>query len=498
MLSSIKSFIKKAIHLGKSSLNIERSKYEMLLSEASDAIYLVNNNGEITYANPSACILFGYTNEELLHKSIHELIVSKADLFTPFSSNIIEEKGVVVQQEFVRKDASTFYGEMSVRLFDDGAHQAIIRDITKGVIEQRLLIDREKKFKILVENAFDIIIVISSDFKITFVSPVIKKMLGYEVEEVLGLNSNTFIELRDRVSIKKVLKNHGVTYAINDLKLIHKNGQIIHCEVNAVNFLNDPLINGIIVNCHDISARIETENELLNTNYELDSFVYKVSHDLKAPLRSMLGLINLSLKENADETVKLYLDMMTRSIRNMDIFIRDLTQFSRNSRMEIVKEYIDFKELISKIDSSLKYEENATSIRIETKINQEIAFYSDNNRVETIISNLLSNAYKYHSFESNNPYINIEIEVSELRVIIKIYDNGSGIAEEFHSKIFEMFFRASEKSQGSGLGLYIVKSAVDKLEGKIKLNSILGKETTFTVELPNLLTRSYDGSRENV
>ena len=159
---------------------------------------------------------------------------------------------------------------------------------------------------------------------------------------------------------------------------------------------------------------------------------------------------------------------------------------------------IDFNELIFKIDSGLKYEENATSVRIETNVNQEIAFYSDNNRVETIISNLLSNAYKYHSFESNNPYINIEIEVSELRAVIVIYDNGSGIAEEFHSKIFEMFFRASEKSQGSGLGLYIVKSAVDKLDGKIKLDSVFGKETTFTVELPNLLTRSYDGSRENV
>ena len=333
----------------------------------------------------------------------------------------------------------------------------------------------------------------SSDFKIKFVSPVIKKMLGYEMDEVLGLNSNTFIELRDRVSIKKVLKNHGVTHAINDLKLIHKNGQIIHCEVNAVNFLNEPLINGIIVNCHDISARIETEKELLNTNYELDSFVYKVSHDLKAPLRSMMGLINLSQKENKEETVKLYLGMMTRSIRNMDLFIRDLTQFSRNSRMEIVKEDINFEEMIHRLDNNLKYEESSNSIRIETRINQKVPFYSDANRVETIVGNLLSNAYKYHSFERNNPYINIHIDVTEYCSVIKIHDNGSGIAEEFHDRIFEMFFRASEKSQGSGLGLYIVKSAIDKLNGKIKLESVYGKETTFTVELPNLLTRSYDG-----
>lgn len=496
MLERIKSYIKKFIHLGKSTF--KPGKYEMLLNEASDAIYLVNTSGTITYANPSACLLFGYSHDELVQRPIHELIVSKTDVLNAFSTNLIQEKGIVVQQEFIRKDQSTFYGEMSVRLFDDGAHQAIIRDITKGVIQHRLLIDREKKFRILVENAFDIIIVLSSDFKIKFVSPVIKKMLGYEIDEVLGLNSNTFIELRDRLSIKRVLKNHGVTFAINDLKLIHKNGQIIHCEVNAANFLNDPLINGIIVNCHDISERIETEKELLNTNYELDSFVYKVSHDLKAPLRSVLGLINLSQKENSNETVKLYLEMMTRSIRNMDVFIKDLTQFSRNSRMEVVKEFIDFNELITKIDNNLKYEENASTIHIEKRINQKVAFYSDGNRLETIIGNLLSNAYKYHSFESNNPYINIQIDVSEFYCVIKIHDNGSGIAEEFHNKIFEMFFRASEKSQGSGLGLYIVKSAVDKLEGKIKLESIYGKESTFTVELPNLLTHSYDDRIEAV
>lgn len=475
--------------LSSKSFKIERSKYEMLLKEASDAIYLVNLDGIITFANPSSHILFGYEEGELLNKPIDKLIASKADLLSTFSRNIIEEKGAVVQQEFVKKNGTTFFGEISVRLFDDGSHQAIIRDITKGIIEQRLLLEREKKFKILVENAFDIIIVLSADFKILFVSPAIKKILGYEIEEVLGANSNAFIEFRDRVAIKNVLKNPGITYAINDLKLIHKNGQIIHSEVNAVNFINEPLINGIIVNCHDISERVRTEQQLINTNYELDSFVYKVSHDLKAPLRSMLGLINLSQKENTDDTVKLYLDMMIRSIHNMDIFIKDLTQFSRNSRMEVVRESIDFQELIIKIDNNLKFEEHARIVKISYQINQELSFYSDPSRVETIVSNLLSNAYKYHRFDSNNPYINIKIDVFGVKAIIEISDNGSGIADEYHNKIFQMFFRASEKSQGSGLGLYIVKSAIDKLEGTITLHSIHGKESTFTVEIPNLLTR---------
>lgn len=471
------------------ALKVEISKYKILLHEASDAIYLVDSKGTITFANPSAHILFGYEDQHLIGLHIDSLIQATSAFNAPFSTNLIEAKGIVVQQEFIKKDLSTFKGEMSTTLFDDGSHQAIIRDITKGLQQQKLLLDREKKFKTLVENAFDIIIVLESDFTVQFVSPAVKKVLGYEAEEVVGHKSNEFIEFRDRVSIKELLKNPGITYAINDLKLIHKNGQIIHCEVNAVNFLKDPLIHGIIVNCHDISNRVEAENQLKNTNYELDSFVYKVSHDLKAPLRSMLGLINLSKSENKDATINLYLDMMLRSIQSLDSFIKDLTQFSRNSRMEIISEVIDFEKITNEIIDNLKYQENAGAITMIKEIQQQIPFYSDPHRIATIIGNLLSNAYKYHRFDGNNPYINIKIDTTEHYVKMIISDNGSGIQDEYHDKIFHMFFRASEKSQGSGLGLYIVKSALDKLHGTVTLHSVPQQESVFTIEIPNLLIR---------
>jgi PAS domain S-box-containing protein len=487
-----KQFLNWFIHLKNKyvhSLSIENSKYKMLLYEASDAIYLVNSKGIITFANPSAHILFGYSEQELVGKNIDSLIQLSSESVTPFAANLIAEKGIVAQQEFIRKDTSIFKGEMSARLFDDGSHQAVIRDITKGLEQQKQLLDRERTFKTLVENSFDIIIVLKSDFTIKFVSPVVKKMLGYEVDEVIGQKSNRFIEFRDRVTIKELLKNPGITYAINDLKLIHKNSQIIHCEVNAVNFIKDPLIEGIIVNCHDISNRVETENQLKNTNFELDSFVYKVSHDLKAPLRSILGLINLSKSENKDPTINLYLDMMLRSIQSLDSFIKDLTQFSRNSRMETVSELIDFDKIISETINNLKYQENAGAITVIKEINNYIPFYSDPHRVSTIIGNLLSNAYKYHRFNGNNPYINIKIDTSESIVKIVISDNGTGIPVEYHEKIFNMFFRASEKSQGSGLGLYIVKSALDKIHGKVFLESTLDIGSTFTIEIPNLLIK---------
>jgi len=155
--------------------------------------------------------------------------------------------------------------------------------------------------------------------------------------------------------------------------------------------------------------------------------------------------------------------------------------------MELNKDRIDFEEITSEIINNLKFQEYAGAITVQKQINQAIPFYSDKNRVETIIGNLLSNAYKYHRFESNNPYINIQIDTFERNVCIIISDNGAGIAEEYQDKVFDMFFRASEKSQGSGLGLYIVKSAVDKLQGTVELESRIGEGTTFKINIPNII-----------
>jgi len=99
--------------------------------------------------------------------------------------------------------------------------------------------------------------------------------------------------------------------------------------------------------------------------------------------------------------------------------------------------------------------------------------------------NLISNAIKYHTLEKDNPFLKITIRTSETGAIIEIEDNGSGIEASYHQKIFEMFFRASEKSFGSGLGLYIVKQVVDRLNGKIELKSALNQGTLFKIALPN-------------
>jgi hypothetical protein len=218
--------------------------------------------------------------------------------------------------------------------------------------------------------------------------------------------------------------------------------------------------------------------------------VYRASHDMKAPLRSVMGLINITKMESKDnEELLQYLNMMEVSIIKLDNFLKDLTSFVRNSRLEISPEEVNFEEVINESLNSLKFIENAHIIAIVKKLDLKFKFFSDSGRISTIINNLLSNSFKYHKSIANESYIKISVTTNQDQAIIVIEDNGNGIDKKYQNKIFDMFYRASEKSYGSGLGLYIVKMAVTKLNGNIDLLSEPGEKTIFTVVLPNLNKR---------
>ena len=236
-----------------------------------------------------------------------------------------------------------------------------------------------------------------------------------------------------------------------------------------------------------IFKKREIENQELKTaNYELDRFVYSTSHDLRAPLNSMLGLIEIAKEETTEELMLDYFRMLKGSAKKLDGFICDILDYSRNSRMKINKELINFRELINGVTENLKFiGDSNRKVEFKIEISDEASFYSDKNRLITILNNLISNAIRYQNSQIPNPFVNIKIETSPNEANIFIQDNGIGIDEESQSKIFEMFYRVSQESVGSGLGLYIVKEAVNKLNGDIKVKSQIDEGTTFLIKIPN-------------
>jgi signal transduction histidine kinase len=234
------------------------------------------------------------------------------------------------------------------------------------------------------------------------------------------------------------------------------------------------------------SAEMQAKNrELEKTNHELDKFVYSVSHDLRSPIASMLGLVHLSKLEKDLAMLQQYEELKEKSLLKLDNFIRDILDYSQNARTEIKHEIVNWQSLITQQIETQEHSQEAKNLTITFEVTQKQVFYTDLHRVDIILSNLLSNAIKYQDVYKEKQTLHIHILVENDLTKIEFIDNGIGIGREHLDKIFKIFYRASTDSKGSGLGLYIVSEAVHKLGGQILVDSKFAEGTTFTVVLPN-------------
>jgi PAS domain S-box-containing protein len=236
-----------------------------------------------------------------------------------------------------------------------------------------------------------------------------------------------------------------------------------------------------------ISEKIlmEKNRELEKTNSELDSFVYSTSHELRSPLMSVLGLINLLEMESENPEQVRYVQMMKESINKLDQILHDIIDYSQNSRFEVDSEQMFFQPAVERIINNLRYMPGAEKIKFDVQVDDIQPFFSDSRRVEIILNNFISNAIKFHNTAKEVPTIQVKVVTQAEKAFITVKDNGSGISEAHMPRIYDMFFRGTEKSNGSGIGLYIVKEIVEKLQGDIRVQSTEGQGTEFIVELPN-------------
>jgi signal transduction histidine kinase len=229
---------------------------------------------------------------------------------------------------------------------------------------------------------------------------------------------------------------------------------------------------------------LEDERERLNKiNRELDSFLYSTSHDLRSPIASILGITNIARLEITDEMSKRYMEMIENRVRRLDLVISDILKLSRSKKIELKIEPINFNTLLKDVITDVKFNENAPSIRLDYTEQASHVFESDYQQMKIILGNLIANAVKYHNINQADPVIRVTFSRAGKKVEITVEDNGQGIRQEALSKIFDMFYRASTNSEGTGLGLYIVREALSKINGSISVRSEYGKGSAFTVVL---------------
>lgn len=240
----------------------------------------------------------------------------------------------------------------------------------------------------------------------------------------------------------------------------------------------------IEINHHTENELIQNNELLVKTNQELDRFVYSASHDLRSPLSSILGLVEIAKKSKDPEEINMCLNLIQDRVKVQDSFIYEIIEYARNNRMNIHEELINLKLLIFEVIDQLVYMQGASEVDIQVIIDENTFIHTDKARLTSVLTNLIGNAIKYQDKMKTNRFVRIGLLKSATHLSITVEDNGQGIQPKFQERIFDMFFRASENSKGSGLGLFIVKETTSKLGGTVSLQSEYGKGSIFTVSLP--------------
>lgn len=274
----------------------------------------------------------------------------------------------------------------------------------------------------------------------------------------------------------------------------------INAAIDAINkgevfrFLYKPwdpaLVESVINQAYDIySTRLQLRqrNQELEKAYEeLDKFVYSASHDLRAPLMSVLGITNLALMETDVQSQNEYLELIRQSVKKLDIFIINIIDYYKNARGQAQITEINFKELINEVCTSIQFLPEYGNINIDIHVGQDSAFMSDLIKLRIIFNNLITNAVKFQDRSKEQSYLKIAVDIQDACLKLRFEDNGVGIREEDQERIFKMFYRAEAVNSGSGIGLYIVNEAVKKLGGEIKVFSEFEKGSIFEVIIPSI------------
>ncbi len=475
-----------------------------VLAQVDDAVIGMDNERHITYWNTGARSLYKLTAHEVMGKKIDEV----------YGTEWIQPQDEQLAQDTLRSTGSCrmevihvlsgdrrIYVDTNTHVWqDENGHAigllAVTRDITRSKQAEAASHKTGQTLTSLLENSQNIIFAVDREYRYIAFNhqhkDAIKQLYNIDIQPGMSLEEFTREVSEDRNKMFSLLdralsgEQFIITEPFGNPDLVRR-----HFE-HAFTSMRDAAgrVVGVTVFSLDITERIESQQELKRINFELDSFVYRSSHDMRAPLRSILGLVSLIREEHDPAQQGYYLELMEKSVQKLDTFITDMTDFSRNSRLEVAVVPIDFGAIIAGCAENLRYMENAGRVALRVQVDASEPFCSDPHRISTVFQNLMSNSVKYQRLYIDDPYIGFNIRVAEQQVQILYTDNGKGIDNEYLPKIFDMFFRASADSYGSGLGLYITDQVIRKMNGTIRVESQLGQGSSFIITLPNLKTEA--------
>jgi PAS domain S-box-containing protein len=393
---------------------------------------------------------------------------------------------VCYQQEKPEADEGPFLTEE--RLLLEAAAERIGR-ITERRQTEEALSASEERFRLIAETSPDYIVQTDKLGYITYTSPAVRYMLGYEPEERKGQNFSTLIPPSSLAVAKAVMAKASMGETLHNIEvtLIHKDGRLVPMEANIAPIIENNEVTGLLGIVRDITERKQAEERMHELDRMKSEFLSNVSHELRNPLHSARGFVKLLLNNEVPDprTQKEFLTIIDKEARRLNVLIDDLLDMSRleAGRFNIQKQRLVLRDFIHEQVESFATIAGDKGMTIKEDLPADMpVIEADGNRIKQVISNLLSNAIKF----SDNGNIKIKSSVRDNEVLVQIIDHGIGIPEEAKPHLFERFFRAKDNMArgGTGLGLYISREIIEAHGGRIWVKSKEGKGSTFSFTLP--------------
>ena len=479
-------------------------QFRKLMDETNDAIFLIDpKDSRYLDFNRTAHEQLGYTREELHQRGVIDVAthVTSLEAWQKRMELVNENGSLVFETNYKRKIGTTFPVEVSARMLEYGGQMILVataRDITERKQAQTALIASEKKYRQLFENmtsGFAVHKMIYDeqgkpiDYRYLEINPAFEELtgvpidtlLGKTVKEVMPHTEEYWIETFGRVAVtgepteyvnfSRELGKYYDTYVFSSEKdtfavVFNDVTDKIKAE-EAVRQLNK-----------ELSARVL---ELEAKNTELEQFTYTVSHDLKAPIitiKGFLGFLEKDIFDGKQEHVHKDVMRIDEAVDKMHRLLSELLELSRIGRVINEPHHVQFEEIVRDAMEIVhgRFEKKGITLHIQPGLP---IVHVDRPRLTEVLQNLLDNAAKYMGAQSD-PHIEIGQHGEDNgKPIFFVRDNGIGIAPEYHDRIFGLFNKLDPKSEGTGIGLALVKRIVEVHGGRVWLESEQEKGSTF-------------------
>jgi PAS domain S-box-containing protein len=476
----------------------------MALDATANAIVITDCDGVVLWINPAFTRLTGFSSDEAIGHSLRLLKSGEQEprVYRELWATI--RAGRVWRGRLVnrRKDGSVYTEEQTITpVIGDGGRTthfiAVKQDLTEFQEVQERLRERDDLFRLLLENALDIITILNIDGTIRYESPAVRRILGYEPHELEGRNAFEFMPDEDVTKALAILQglggSPGATASL-EFRFRHKDGSWRILEAVGKNMQDHPTLAGVLINARDVTERRRIEGELARQREahvqseklaDMGTLMAGVAHELNNPLTVVAGYSSILRQALGDGPLGERVDKIAKAVERCVRIVRNFLALARQYPPE--RQRVRINQIVREAVELLAYPLRVDNVEVRLDLADDLpALWADPHQLHQVVVNLITNAHHAMHGNTSTPRLTIRtrFDAAGPRVRLEVADTGPGIAPDVLARIFEPFFTTKPIGQGTGLGLPLCQGIVEAHGGAIRVDSKFGEGAVFTIELP--------------